>query len=197
MAFYLDCFLPVEGQALEKALEINHIMVQRFASQIDFKQNIKPHLTLFMGFFPEINPVQKELLDLNQSFAGFDVHLQGFRLTSEGYLFWDAEEQEELQLLHEKVLESLNPLRNGLIREKFNQSFDSYLPVEQENIKKFGFPWVKHLFNPHLTLAKISEPVNRVEILDALKHLCEKSSFSVKCIMLGRVGENGTVLNSD
>ncbi len=197
MAFYLDCFLPVGAPALEKALEINHIMVRSFASQIDFKQNIKPHLTLFMGFFPEINPVQKELLNLNRSFAGFEVHLQCFRLTSEGYLFWEVAEQKELQLLHEQVLEVLNPLRKGLIREKFNQSFDSFQPVEQENIKQFGFPWVKHLFKPHLTLAKISEQVNRAEIFDVLKPLCENSSFSAERIMLGMVGENGTVLNSE
>ncbi|MFZ5949133.1 MAG: 2'-5' RNA ligase family protein, partial [Candidatus Rifleibacteriota bacterium] len=170
------------------------IMVECFASQIDFKQSIKPHLTLFMGLFPEIYPVQKELLNLNQSFTGFDVHLQGLRLTSEGYLFWDVAEQKELQLLHEQVLESLNQMRKGLIREKFNQSFDSYLPDEQENIRQFGFPWVKHLFKPHLTLAKISASVNRIEIFSALQHLCENSFFTVDRLMLGHVGENGTVL---
>lgn len=189
--FYLDCFLPVRGMALSRALELNQLLVENFASQIDFKQSIEPHLTVFMGLFPDLKPVQTAINKLNRDFMAFSVSLNGFRLSSDGYLFWEAVADKDLQTLHETVIKVLNPLRAGLFREKFLE--DRYNESERKNINEYGFPWVRELFKPHLTLARLPGIVAKKELFALLANFSPDCEFEAERLQLGEVGENGTV----
>ena len=192
--FYLDCYLPVHGQVLNQALEINRFLVAEYSSLIDFKQAIKPHLTVFMGLFPVLEPVAAEIEQLNRSFVPFSVSLSCFRLSPDGYLFWEADATSELLALHEKVLSVLNPLRHGLVREKYLENIDSFSNLEQENIREFGFPWVMQLFKPHLTLGRINASFDAEKLFLRLGRTAKATSFEVDRLDLGQVGDNGTVI---
>ena len=193
--FYLDCFFPIHGEVLQKSLQINHMLVREFASVIDFKSSIEPHLTLYMGLFPDLAKVVAVVEQLNAEFAAFRASFDRFRLSPDGYIFWEPQTSAQLQALHEKAVEMLNPLRNGLVREKFNENFDSYNSFEQMNIKNFGFPWVMQQFNPHLTLGRIAADVDQKEVLDRLSCFSALLECSFENLQLGQVGENGTVKN--
>lgn len=189
--FYLDCFLPVQGTALGQALELNQRLVENFASQIDFKQSIEPHLTVFMGLFPEFKQVEATINQLNRDFMPFSVNLSAFRLSPDGYLFWEAAADKDLQTLHETVLKLLNPCRAGLLREKFLE--DRYNESERKNIDEYGFPWVRELFKPHLTLARLPGTVDKKDLVALLANFSPDCKFKVNCLQLGEVGDNGTV----
>ncbi len=192
--FYLDCYLPLSGPVLNQALEINRLLVNEYASLIDFKQSIKPHLTVFMGLFPDLPPVQAAIEQMNQTFMPFSLDLNGFRLSPDGYVFWEVAPTFGLVALHEKVIIALNPLRNGLIREKYLENIDSFSDSEQENIREFGFPWVMQLFKPHLTLGRINASVDAEKLFLRLGRTAETKSFEVDRLELGQVGDNGTVI---
>lgn len=191
--FYLDCYLPVQNEVLATAFSLNEILVEKFASSINFKQKIEPHLTVFMGLFPDYSPVQAAMQVVNAEFFPISLEFSKIRLSSDGYVFWDAVNHEKLQALHEKVVEKLNPLRQGLTRDKFLLEKEKFTHAERENIEKYGFPWVMNLFMPHLTLGRL--PTNHIESkTEEFLHKLQQSLFCpVESLALGQVGENGTV----
>ncbi len=174
--FYLDCYLPVQNEVLATAFSLNEILVEKFASSINFKQKIEPHLTVFMGLFPDYSPVQAAMQVVNAEFFPISLEFSKIRLSSDGYVFWDAVNHEKLQALHEKVVEKLNPLRQGFTRDKFLLEKEKFTHAERENIEKYGFPWVMNLFMPHLTLGRL--PTNHIEATtEEFLHKLQQSLF--------------------
>jgi 2'-5' RNA ligase len=196
---YLDCFVEISGEPLEQAIQINEKLVENFGSQIDFSSKIEPHLTIFMGLFPAANldRIKQNLNSINREFSPFSLTFDHFRISEEGYVFWEPKPCQKLQKLHEQVVQSLNPLRDGLIREKYMNLLSSYTEIEQQLILKFGFPWVNSLFNPHLTLGKIAPERNGSELNQLLQKYSAPEKTTLARLKLGTVGENGTVSKPD
>jgi hypothetical protein len=122
------------------------------------------------------------------------------RFTEDGYVFFDLSRSEDVQKLHEKVIELLNPLRKGLVREKYLQNSSAYNEKESLYINKFGFPWLFDLYAPHLTLGKISfEQFEREKVLCEIKEIIKSmpgwTEFFPSAIAIGNVGNNGTVVS--
>ncbi|MFZ2957457.1 MAG: DUF1045 domain-containing protein [Candidatus Ozemobacteraceae bacterium] len=114
----------------------------------------------------------------------------GLEISPEGYLFWRVLLDAPLARLHKAVVEVLDPLRNGAVRPKFLDLIDQYKPHEQENIRRYGFPWVLEDFSPHITLGAV-EPRLTKEVGQNL-HPPERT-FPARALGLGTVGNSGVV----
>lgn len=192
---YLDCFLALPDEVVAKAYDLNRILVEKFASVISFEAQIEPHITLFMGLFPEnqLENVRSEIDIIASANSPLNLDLFQFRMSQDGYIFWDVMVDQPLMDLHQKIVFSLSPLRNGLIRDKFQSSLENFHPEERGNIQKFGFPWVMDLFQPHITLGKLADSNLSLTLPQIFPEVEEFNSFPACRLELGFVGENGVV----
>ena len=96
----------------------------------------------------------------------------------------------ETQLItkQKKIIDLINPLRQGLLREKTILKMSGFKKIELKNIKRYGFQNVDSEFAPHLTFTKLSPP-NKT----ALKKIKKTDfSFMVGQLALLRLGNHGT-----
>ncbi|GAB4277585.1 MAG: hypothetical protein Kow0029_20360 [Candidatus Rifleibacteriota bacterium] len=194
-SLYLDCYLGLQKQALKQTMAMNSYLVSKFASIIDFADKIEPHITIFMGLFPiDQKPlIYDKIREINCEIKGIDVQLVKVRGTGEGYIFWDADNDNSLRHLHLRLLTELNLLRRGRIREKFLSGIAGFSSAEQKNIRKYGFPWVEKLFQPHITLGKIDSESVSLAVKELEREFSCSLKFTAWPVKIGLVGENGVV----
>ncbi len=199
---YLDCYLDLPEEIISFAQNLNQILVKKFSSSIDFSEKARPHVTLYMGFFPSHN--KNEIVNqVSNSLKLSELKKLAFskiRITTDGYVFWDLELSDGLLDIHSLVIKCLNPLREGLIRDKYLKCIDNYDIKETANINEYGFPWLFDLYSPHLTLGKINtenfehEKV-RMELEETIAGSIGNVEFLPQKIAVGKVGDNGTVIS--
>ena len=118
-------------------------------------RDMLPHLSICAARYPDRNQdaVEKIVDDLTAHCEAFDVALSGFSVFSE-YIFYDAILHEKLKAFHEAIVDALNLLREGQVRD--NQRQQTGLTVEQQRaIEKYGYMSVKdHTYlPPYITIA--------------------------------------------
>lgn len=135
---------------------------ERVASKVNVRYKLDrtdrpPHLSLYSALYPlhNLDKVRLAMEELAALANGVEVELNGYSVFS-GYLFYDAVRSSRLMELHELVVDTLNPLRDGLISEDQKRLFG--LTKDQEAaISKYGYVSVKDTFMPHVTLACLSD----------------------------------------
>ncbi|EKD56071.1 MAG: hypothetical protein ACD_58C00305G0009 [uncultured bacterium] len=95
----------------------------------------------------------------------------------------------KLNKLHEEIVDLINPIRDGLIRQKDTVRLkEGYFSQKQiESINKYGYYMVKDLFNPHITLG-ICKTKDSNKLIDELTKKIsniKSKSFEVKEITVG------------
>lgn len=192
---YLDAYLELPEEILEHACALNRRITASAGGSIDFGTGRIPHITLYMGLFPEdeLPAITGELACIASRTCPFPVCMLGGGAGMDGYLFWNVVADEPLRRLHEKVVTALNPLRHGSIREKYLDDLKKFTTEECNNINDYGFPWVLEQFRPHVTIGRVGEA--RAAEAAALLEYPELSGRAVR-LALGSVGEHGVVLES-
>lgn len=192
---YLDAYLELPGEIREQACELNRRITASAGGSVDFGSGRIPHLTLYMGIFPEeeIPTISGALMDIAAATPPFPVAMRNIVPGKDGYIFWNVCSDPVLRQLHEKVVTALNPLRRGHIREKYLDDLKHFTTAERIHIMKYGFPWVLNLFRPHVTIGHVDE--DRVsKAVELLK--CPETSDTAFRLALGSVGEHGVVLKT-
>ena len=94
----------------------------------------------------------------------------------------------ELELLQAKIIEKLNPIRDGL-REKDKERLASAVGETKFNLENYGYRSIGGIFYPHLTFARFTSSQE-----DVLRSLPLKDRFSGIFDKLGvyEMGDNGT-----
>lgn len=153
----LNVILLPDAEATENLLSLSDQLAKNF--DVDYKLDRidrPPHLSLYSALYPIRNT--KKLVAVMEQISslasGLTTQLSGFANFS-GYIFYKAVLSEELQRLHEAVVDTLNPLREGLISEG-QKRLTGLTPKQEDAIKQYGYVSVKHLFMPHITLAHIN-----------------------------------------
>jgi len=192
---YLDAYVELPEEIRKAGLMLNRQVTDFAGGNIDFMSGTIPHITLYMGLFPERETasVKCELAKIAAATPPFQVSLRCIESAREGYLFWNADIETALRRLHEMVVTALSPLRRGMIRDKYLAGLNDFSEDERRNIREHGFPWVFQQFRPHLTIGCIEE--KKVAATAALLgRPC--ASGSVTAMALGMVGERGVVLSA-
>lgn len=147
------------------------------SEQVANKVNVKykldrndrpPHLSLYSARYPLYNLAKISLVmeELAAVAKGVEVELRGYSVFS-GYLFYDVVRSRGLMKLHEAVVDTLNPLREGLISED-QKSLFGLTKKQEDAILKYGYVSVKDTFMPHVTLARLSDPNQAEEAINVL-----------------------------
>lgn len=61
---------------------------------------------------------------------------------------------EDIYSFHNNLVDTLNPYRKWLIKDKYKNPEINLWDKEKENIKLYWYPFVKDLFVPHITVFK-------------------------------------------
>lgn len=178
------------ARGVEKlSLEINKKEEAYFV--LDSK-SFYPHITIYGVEFPTRNleKVFSEVESLAKKLVGVKFTFQKVA-TEKGYIGIECDCTEEFRAAHETIIEKLNPLRDGHIREKDNQK-SSEFSEKEENIQKYGHPEVMNLYKPHVTVIRLKD--ERVAEKTAAEIKWPVKEFVLDRIGIFKMGENGTCI---
>ena len=199
----VDAVLLPDGAMMDKAIEANAELVKKFSKEIVLnKENCLPHISLAMGCVDErdIANIEKILERIAKESSLGDLRVVGIAVSTnsvgEKVSVFKVEKTNELQSLHEMVLEKLAPYFSG------DATSDMIADTE---VAETTLLWIKNYrekssfanFSPHITIGygemeNLSFPIEFAVSKLALCHLgnhctCRKVLISIeKTVDVGR-----------
>lgn len=133
------------------------------------------HYPLFLFKAPEDN--FPKIINTTKSFAKeikkTEVECIDLISNQSGLIMMIFNENDIIYKYHLRSLDLYNTFRNGLQRDKYNtkEKIKSFTVEEQQNINEFGHIYVKNLYKPHITIARISKIEDRDKIITKYKKI--------------------------
>ncbi len=150
-----------------------------------------PHITIYPPEYPEENIPR--VLETVEKLSG-SLSLIKFRFknldSGQRYLGLAFEYSDAIQQTHEKIVNTLNPLRQGHVRDKYAEYHMEFSPDQLQNIEKYGYPDAMNLYNPHLTITRLKDENKTEEIISTINW--DIPEFVVDKIGVYKSGEHGT-----
>lgn len=184
-------FIPPK-EVSEKAIELSR-SISDSADAYFVLDGIRfyPHITIYPPEYPEekVSEVLEAVEQISRSFS--PIKFKYRRIDSlEGYVGISFKHTLEIKTIHEQLIKTLNPLREGRIREKYSEYQMEFTSAQLENIKSYGYPDAMSLYNPHLTITRLKDENKIREILEKIKWGILE--FTVDKIGIYKTGEHGT-----
>jgi len=123
--------------------------------------NFIPHITLYQNIFPvkNIEALKQTLSDIAGNALGFKLRFE--RITNNKTSVWaNFIKNPELMNLHQNIIDQIQPHREGLIEEQFQQEhavYQSLTVTRKKMVDKYGHPHVGETFDPHISLMKLTD----------------------------------------
>lgn len=152
-----------------------------------------PHITVYQAQYPIGNMNKLEgiakTLSLDQKL--FEIKLKAITVSHETFLFWNCEKSLILQNLQKKAVELANPLRDGLIPASL-ADVTGLSEGDRYDVKHFGALLIGSRYEPHITITRLNKKEDAEKAIKVLSG-SRKLSFKPKGLILGYLGEHGTV----
>ncbi|MEO6761365.1 MAG: hypothetical protein ABI220_03240 [Candidatus Saccharimonadales bacterium] len=148
-----------------------------------------PHVSIYM-----LQLRRADLLEAVERLKQLADRLQSFELAArkynqeQGYFDIEYTKTEAIRLLQPKVIELLNPMRDGLMPDDAKR-LHNISGLKLENIKLYGFSSVGELYRPHLTLTRF---FGRMDISNLPLPNANEFSGEFPAIGIFEMGPNGT-----
>jgi len=143
------------------------------------------HISLYVGIFPVSNKekVINTVRDISSGFKPIEINPKGLGNKS-GYVSISFYAKDDLMLFHKTLMNRLNPLREGLVKDIYTNSdvLKRLDPKEIENMKKWGYPYGFKNFNPHITLFKFEDERYAEEVASSFIDLSFLSDFKSEAV---------------
>lgn len=184
--------LPSDNVAIE-AIEMSKKVANEVGSEFILDQNrVLPHITVYQAQYPNKNmdKLKKLVQDLS-SRESFEINLDAITISHETFLFWECERENILRELQAKAIEIANPLREGLIPAQL-YNVTGLSEGDKYDAKTFGALLIGPRYEPHITITRLKrkeDAEKAIRILGSSKKL----SFKPEALILGYLGERGTV----
>lgn len=151
-----------------------------------------PHVSVYMLQLKtdDISKAKKLLADIAVKTNKLTLTATRYHQTH-NYFDAEYEKTEELASLQMAVVETLNPIRDG-VREKDKPRMTEATGLALENFKKYGWSSIGELYRPHLTLTRFINEQQNPE--HDLPNFTEFSSQFPK-LGLFEMGDNGTAVH--
>lgn len=155
-------------------------------------KNYYPHITVYSPEYPEdkLGEIISKIEDLSQVLSKIELKFKGL-ITNQGYIGLDFDNSVELKKIHENIVQTLNPLRDNHLRDKYQD--DDYKmklsPEKIANIAKYGYPDAMELYHPHMTIIRLEDPIQAEEIA---KSIDWHENIIIDKLALYKMGEHGT-----
>jgi len=192
-----DIILLLDKESERKALALAaQIKVEgENTFKID-NQKYFAHVSLYFPYLPEENleNVEQIVKKIAASTERFALSVNGLE-AADSSIAIQFRKINILEKLHETIVETVNPLRNGAIRDKELKGIEAgdFSPEQSAMIMAYGVPNILKLYQPHLTLARLSSDE---EAKNGAINLNKESDLkTVQAIGLGiaEMGPHGTV----
>ena len=147
-----------------------------------------PHVSLYMVQLSlgSIENVGVALKKIAQSTSPINLTAKEFHQEL-GYFDVEYMRNEIIDGVQNKVLEAINPLRDGL-RKNDEERLKTSTGIELDNLQKYGYRSVGSKFSPHLTLTRFIEEDTKSSVSADL----DKFDGIFVSIGLFEMGDNGT-----
>ncbi len=184
-------FIPpreVSEKAIELGRAIGNLAETYFALD---GVNFYPHVTIYPPEYPEgkVSEVLGAVEQIAKSIS--PARFKYRRIDSlQGYVGISFENTLEIKAIHQQIVEALNPLREGHIREKYSEYQMHFTDVQLENIEEYGYPDAMSLYDPHLTITRLKDESRTEEIISTINW--NISEFTINKIGVYKSGEHGT-----
>lgn len=124
--------------------------------EVDVNDTEFAHISLYNATFPEYNRnvVQNSLREIFGNIQSIKFVPESVNIKSR-FVSVVFEKSPSLIDLQDKIIETLNPLREGLLQGKYTEKSESYSQEELLNAHAYGYPFFKDQFSPHMTIAKL------------------------------------------
>jgi hypothetical protein len=155
---------------------------------------LHPHITLYAACFPEnaIPEILHKVETLLQDVDCFDC-IPKSAGGGQGYLGIRFNRIPDIQKLHEKIVNSINPTRIRYMKDEIDDGsiYKANLPQEEiENIKKYGYGPVLDRYSPHLTISRLKNNAPTEDVI--ADTTWREFQFTAKTIGVFRMEEHGT-----
>jgi len=156
-------------------------------------QTYHPHITLYQDHYLIVNlkRVRENLEKVAEKVSQFDIDMHNFSVISV-FIFYDAENSAELLNLYHAVLETLHPLREGILTAADRQILaDPRVPEKfKQNIQQYAYAFAKESYIPHVSITRLVD----YQEAEAAKKLLQAQAmtFTAHELLLTNVGDDGT-----
>lgn len=155
--------------------------------------NFHPHLTIYPPEIPseKLDVVIEALEKLLKPWEPFELEFGGIA-TNWGYIDVEIKPNEKLQKLHEQIVQTINPLREDRVREKYQDPNSiAHFSIQQKKLLfDYGYADALELYRPHLTFCRLE---NETEAADKASSLnWPHRSMTLDTIGIFKSGEHGT-----
>ncbi len=180
--------LPADDLA-QKSLDASQKLQKYDPLFVLGEQTLIPHCSLYMVQLKQadLDKISALLAQIAQTTSIQDLQPTGY-VQDAGYIDVSYDCPDSLVALQNKVLEAINPLRDGL-RPKDAARLEAASGIVRENLETYGYRGVGELFRPHITFTRVAgtEPVDLSD-LPAPQAFARKFTKLALCEM----GDNGT-----
>ena len=185
-----------------RATELAGVLAKNFESEFTVKDSrFMPHITLYQLECPirNLDKLKSTLSSIAKATRTLNLVAGPFEISPNNFAAWVVLPNDRLDELHRKVVQGLNPLREGLMLPHMRgDPFRSSLtPEESENLRKYGMAKVGSSYEPHITLGKLGRDVDiDAATLAGVLEERQQYEFEAKEICLGKLGDTrqGTVV---
>jgi len=180
----------------DKAIEMSKELGCKFSSYFILDGvEYHPHITVYSPEYPQKNleKILQVVKNIAENTNKIKLHGDQFE-TIQGFIGIRFDLTDEIKIFHEKVVATLNPLREDHIRQKY-EATDYRMKLSPEkiaNIRKYGYPSAMNLYNPHLTIIRLTDEQIADEISKKIKW--DIPEFEVSALEVYKMGEHGTCI---
>lgn len=159
-------------------------------------KNFYPHITIYSPEYPRQNlpKIFDAVTEIAQETKPVKFTVHAIK-EYEDFIGLDFDLTPPIKSLHQKVVEVLNPWREGHIDAKYDRDSEYYQILDKQqknNVAAYGYPDCLRLYKPHLTIIRLhDEKTAAGQARDARWHLSRFVADKIACY---RMGEHGTCI---
>lgn len=153
-----------------------------------------PHITIYSPEYPRknVDNVLSTVKEVVQTLSPVKFEFEKVK-GSQGYVGIGFKLTEVIKDMHKLIVDRLNPLREGHLREKYKEGSDYHIDFSEEqkmNIKQYGYSNAMSLYTPHLTIIRFQDENLAKRVINNLNWSI--SSFVNDKLAVYSMGKHGT-----
>jgi hypothetical protein len=192
----LNVALVFDDKTSSELIKISKEISHRTGSIFTLGSRSCPHMTLYMGEYPEENVLLllREIGGISKDKGVFNLIYKDLALDLTNYLWVVFQDDSYIRSIHKEVVYRVNPLRDGKVRSKYEKSeIKNRLTKDQLSlIKKYGTYQVLDYYHPHLTITKFHTKTRFKDNKRDYGLPLKKLKYRVEAIVVCVIGNNGT-----
>lgn len=197
-----DIVLLPDKALCDKATSLSQQLAAHYPTRFILDQQTVPHYSIYMAELDQtgVEEAKKALEKVAAEFAPFVLQATKYEQMPDGMFEIQYELTPELIQLQEKIIERVNPLREGRLLKEYPSGATADELLTQltgnalEQLKLFGYPEIGEDYRPHMTFTRLQQAALQTKI-DEMK-LPSPEEFNGPFSLLGLfvMGKNGTCI---